>query len=190
MALVTAQQRQTLRLPTPDASVDSIDQLAFLGIWQVESTQDTISTNQKRWILRLPVVDAAVDELDAWGFLQIPASGGGGNTTDVFSLAWTIDPTWAVSIISANVDGALGPTLSQIIMALQGAAVIAPEAEDVAKLLLTTKGAGISSVVRTESIALQGKSAGTSLVVRTESIALQGKSAGMSLQVKSIESGK
>jgi hypothetical protein len=44
--------------------------------------------------------------------------------------------------------------------------------------------------VQIASLLLSAKRAGISSVVRTESIALQGKSAGMSLQVKSIESGK
>lgn len=113
MALVTAQKRQALRLPTVDASVDSLDQLAFLGIFQIESVVGALSTNQKRWILRLPIVDAAVDELDAWGFLQIPATGGAGNTVDTFSLAWTIDPTYSFDELVNSFDGSIAVTMEE-----------------------------------------------------------------------------
>ena len=111
MAFVTAQKRQTLRLPTPDAAVDSIDQLALLGIWQVETSADALSTNQKRWILRLPIVDAAVDELDAWGFLQLPQTANVGVVTDSFSLSWAIDPTYSFSVPLDSGSGAISATL-------------------------------------------------------------------------------
>lgn len=111
MSLVTAQKRQTLRLPTVDATVDSIDGLAFLGIWQVETSAPALSDNLRRWVLRLPIVDAAVDELDAWGFLHIPQSGGAGNVTIDFSLSWNIDPTIEFVSSQYSGDGAIGITL-------------------------------------------------------------------------------
>ena len=120
MALVTAQKRQALRLPTPDLSVDSIDQLALLGVFQVETIAPSFSAAAKRQVLRLPTVDATVDSDDAYGFLQLPQSTGTGPTVDTFSLAWTIDPTFSLSESTAAVSGSASFTLGQFIAGIQG----------------------------------------------------------------------
>lgn len=119
MALVTAQKRQALRLPTVDATVDSLDKLALLGLFQVETTAPALSTDLKRQILRLPIVDATVDEKDAFALLQTPQTGNTGPTIDVFSLAWTIDPTFSISESVAASDGAIAVTLGSLQMQIK-----------------------------------------------------------------------
>jgi len=120
VALTTAQKRQVLRLPTVDATVDSLDQKALLGVFDVETTAPTLSTAIQRQILRLPTVDGAVDETDAFALLQTPESGGGGNELISFELGWTIDPTYQLSEVENSVSGDVAVTMEQFQLLVQG----------------------------------------------------------------------
>lgn len=108
MALTSVQQHQAARIPIVDATLDSDDFYAFGGVVFPLTSAPSLSSTLLKQAAGIPIVDASLDEDDGYAFARAPQSGGGGNTTDVFSLNWVIDPTWLTSEPEVTVDGAFG----------------------------------------------------------------------------------